>query len=51
MDVAPDSAENVPEPHKKQFVIEIEAKSCEYVPIRPKKYICQLHIKTHLNFI
>jgi len=46
MDVAPDSAENVPEPHKKQFVIEIEAKSCEYVPVRPKKYMSITHKNT-----
>ena len=41
MDVAPDSAENEPERHERQLVLEIAARSCEYVPTRPTK-ICML---------
>ena len=41
MDVAPDSAENVPEPHTRQLVFEMAASWSEYVPTRPKKiYTC-----------
>ena len=34
MDVAPNLAENEPEAHKRQLVLEMAAVSCEYVPTR-----------------
>ena len=37
MDVAPDSGENVPEPHERQLMFETAASSFEYDPTRPKK--------------
>jgi len=43
MDIAPGSAENVPEPHDRHLVLDMAASSCEYVPTRPKKYMLIIH--------